>query len=234
MISTQDIPMILLISFLEGLLSLDNAVVLALIAKALPVNQQKKALKIGMVGAIAFRLLAISAAVYLAKWRWIRILGGAYLLYLSVSFARRQKKKRQANRVTPTPHSFWKAVLTIEAMDILFAIDSILAAVAISNKFWVIFWGGCLGIIAMRFAASLIIRLLRKFPNLERTGHILIFIVGVKLLVESLQLKKINFETPQSPAFWGFWTLVVLSLIFGFWPFKKKGKNLPRLPSVSV
>src|SRR6186713_2898049 len=68
---------------LEGLLSADNALVLALMILGLPRRDQKKALRYGLVGAFAFRILATLLATYLIRIGWVKLLGGAYLLYLA-------------------------------------------------------------------------------------------------------------------------------------------------------
>ena len=69
---------------LEGVLSIDNALVLGLLAKRLPKHQQKRALTYGLVGAFVFRLIAIATATFLLKWTIFKLLGGAYLIYVAV------------------------------------------------------------------------------------------------------------------------------------------------------
>src|SRR6478735_7159981 len=72
-----------LLVVLEGLLSADNALVLALMILGLPRRDQKKALQYGLVGAFAFRIAATLLATYLIRIEWVKLLGGVYLLYLS-------------------------------------------------------------------------------------------------------------------------------------------------------
>src|SRR4029450_12208672 len=68
---------------LEGLLSADNALVLAVMILGLPRHDQKKALRYGLVGAFAFRIAATLLATYFIRMGWVKILGGCYLLYLT-------------------------------------------------------------------------------------------------------------------------------------------------------
>jgi predicted tellurium resistance membrane protein TerC len=68
---------------LEGLLSADNALVLAVMILGLPRRDQKKALRYGLVGAFAFRSAATVLATYFIRMGWVKILGGCYLLYLT-------------------------------------------------------------------------------------------------------------------------------------------------------
>ena len=79
-----DLAIVGLLVLLEGALSIDNALVLGLLAKRLPKEQQKKALTYGLVGAFAFRFIAVFMATLLLKWRVVKLLGGGYLVYIAV------------------------------------------------------------------------------------------------------------------------------------------------------
>jgi YkoY family integral membrane protein len=83
---------------------------------------------------------------------------------------------------------FWRTVGAIELTDIAFAVDSILAAIALaggrSEKLWVIITGGILGMIMMRFAAAVFIRLLERFPRFELSAYLLVIAIGLKLLLD--------------------------------------------------
>ena len=225
MFTTQDFLLIGLLVFLEGILSIDNALVLALLAKPLPKEQQKRALTYGLFGAILFRLIALSLVNYLLAWNWVKFVGGGYLLYISIHHfikTSRQKPEVDGKKVYG---SFWKTVLVIELTDIAFAIDSILAAVALSNKFWVVFIGGALGIIAMRFAAGMFIKVLDKFPRFETTAYLLVLVIGVKVVLEGLRLPGLEFHSPDHVSFWIFWVLMATCLGFGFLPKKSSVKG---------
>src|SRR5256712_11738533 len=77
-----DLLTIALLIALEGLLSADNAMVLAVLVLGLPRAQQRKALRYGMVGAFVFRSIATLLAKYLIQLGFVKLLGGGYLLYL--------------------------------------------------------------------------------------------------------------------------------------------------------
>src|SRR3954462_2193365 len=80
----HDLAIIGLLIVLEGLLSLDNALVLGLLARRLPKSLRRKALTYGLVGAFAFRIIAIFTASLLLRWRTIKLLGGLYLVYVTL------------------------------------------------------------------------------------------------------------------------------------------------------
>lgn len=220
-VTSNDLFLILLLVFLEGILSVDNALVLAVLAKHLPKDQQKKALTYGLIGAFVFRFIALSLAVYLVKWRWVKFVGGGYLLYIGLKHLIYGEEKNEDGSAKE-PMGFWKTVVVIELTDIAFAVDSILAAVALTNKLWIILTGGILGIIMMRFAASLFIKVIEKFPQLEKTAYLLVVVIGAKVIIEGLSLPGIDFHSPSSPSFWVFWGLMAACISYGFLPKKKK------------
>src|SRR3989442_15240884 len=84
LVQPSDFLTIALLVALEGLLSADNAMVLAVLVLGLPKSQQRKALRYGIVGAFAFRTVATLLAVYLIRLGWVKLAGAAYLLYLAV------------------------------------------------------------------------------------------------------------------------------------------------------
>src|SRR5688500_18574799 len=79
----HDLFVIGLLIILEGVLSIDNALVLGLLARRLPKRLQGRALTYGLVGAFVFRILAIATAALLLRWRIVKLLGGGYLIYVA-------------------------------------------------------------------------------------------------------------------------------------------------------
>lgn len=179
--SVSGISTILLLLLLEGLLSADNALVLAMMVKPLPEHQQKKALIYGIWGAYLFRFLVIGIGTYLIKFTWIKALGAAYLLYMAYKglFGGGEESHDDASKTIYK--GFWATVASIELMDIVFSIDSVTAALAVSDKVWVLFLGAVFGILMMRGVAQVFVTLIEKVPELEKTAFILIGLIGLKL-----------------------------------------------------
>lgn len=223
-ISPDDLVAIGFLVFLEGILSIDNALVLALIVSGLPPHQQKRALTYGIVGAVVFRIIAIALAAYLMQWTWVKFVGGGYLIYLALHYwwAQRQKKNEPEDANKPKKFKgFWTTVIVVELTDVAFAIDSILTAVALTTKVWVVMTGGIIGLVMMRFAATLFIKLLDKFPRFEPTAYILVFVIGTKLMIDGFKFPQIDFHSASNPAFWIFWSSMIICLVFGFTKTKK-------------
>jgi len=103
----HDLIIVGLLVVLEGVLSIDNALVLGLLAKRVPKRLQARALTYGLVGALIFRMAAIGAATWLLQWTWAKLLGGAYLIYVSLKhffFDEASKSEAElAPRREPTP-----------------------------------------------------------------------------------------------------------------------------------
>ncbi|MBZ5560486.1 MAG: hypothetical protein LAO77_24795 [Acidobacteriia bacterium] len=198
-----DLLTIALLVALEGLLSADNAMVLAVLVLGLPKSHQRKALRYGIVGAFAFRTTATLAAAFMIRLGWVKLVGAGYLLYLV--YRHFGGSGGAEERRTPPPAkpwlgltAFWATVVKVELTDIVFAIDSILVAVAMSPKLWVILTGGILGIIMMRLVIGQLLSLVERYPPLVDGAFVIIAWVGFKLLVEYLHVEGyIGFEIPK-------------------------------------
>jgi YkoY family integral membrane protein len=184
-----DVLAIATLVILEGILSVDNSLVLAILVRTLPKEQQKKALIYGIFGAFFFRVLALVFAAHLMRFLAFKIIGGGYLVYLAMKHMFFFYKEDAHQAHPKVAASFWKTVLIVELTDIAFSIDSITTAVAMSNKLFIIWLAGIMGIIFLRFAAGVFIRLLDKLPRLEDLAYQLIFFVGTKLLLEGFHIE---------------------------------------------
>jgi YkoY family integral membrane protein len=185
----SDLITIALLVLLEGLLSADNAIVLAVLVLGLPRGQQRQALRYGILGAFAFRITATFFASQMIQLRVVQLIGGMYLLWLP--YQHFSAGGGGQHRRTPVPakpwlglSAFWATVVKVELTDFVFAIDSILVAVAMSPKLWVIITGGVLGIIAMRMVIGQLLVIVRRYPALVDGAFVIIAWVGIKLLIE--------------------------------------------------
>lgn len=185
-----NIGIIFSLIILEGLLSSDNALVLAIMVRHLPEKQQKKALFYGIGGAYFFRFLVIGFGTYLIKIWWIKVLGGLYLLYLVGKFAKYKLSGcDKEDAACGIQKGLLATIVAVEIMDITFSIDSVTAAFGVSEKIWVLFLGGILGITMMRSIAKLFVSLINKISELEVTAYILIAIVGTKMIFSTAGYK---------------------------------------------
>ena len=224
-VQASDFLTIALLVLLEGLLSADNALVLAILVLGLPREQQRQALRYGIIGAFAFRILATLLAVQLIAFGWVKLVGAAYLLYLAFKHffgaadAHERRSIPQAKAAFGLS-AFWATVVKVELTDIVFAIDSILVAVAMSSKTWVIIAGGVFGIIAMRLVIGQLLTVVRRYPALVDGAFIIIAWVGIKLLIEYLHLEgHIHFQINR----WMSFGLIVLIFLASYLYARRQG-----------
>jgi len=203
--SGEDWLVILSLVVMECMLSVDNAVVLAAQTQSLPnKTEQEKSLFYGLFGAYIFRFIVIGLGVYLIDFWWIKVLGAGYLFYLFLDhfFISGRKKvevpteKPKASALERHLHisRFWQVVISIELMDIVFSIDSVLASLAVSTNPVIVLIGGMIGILAMRGIAEMIMGLMSKIPELNGMAYFLILFISIKLF---LSIPAIDIEIPN-------------------------------------
>lgn len=221
---------ILSLVMIECLLSVDNAVVLAAQTRVLPtLKEQEESLFYGIWGSYLFRFLIIGIGTYLINFWEIKVIGAAYLVYLVYRFFHNKffgkrpmhKVRNRATSLTGRKR-FWSVVAQIEFMDIIFSVDSVLASLAISPNPVIVLIGGLIGIACMRGVAEIIMRLMRKIPELEPMAYVLILIIAIKLF---LTIPAIDVEIPAD--IFGMFMLFVfvLTIIIHFVRRKNKQKE---------
>ena len=188
-------PLLPIIISLELVLSADNAVALASITKNLSsIDLQKKALNIGIFIALILRILVILTAQFILDFWPVKLIGGIYLISLSISkfisinnYPSSHDNLKKNNYKSST--SLIKVILLLSVTDLAFSIDSITAAVAISDQFLLVITGAIIGVIALRFTSGLFIKWLEIYANLEKAGYIAVCIIGVKLIIQLILYK---------------------------------------------
>ncbi|RME72205.1 MAG: tellurium resistance protein TerC [Chloroflexi bacterium] len=200
------ITIVVQLIFLEGILSIDNAAVLGALVSVLPRDkpvpypkplkflqgftdrvfgmQQMAALKVGLLGAYAGRGLMLVLAAWVIENQFLKVLGALYLVKLAFEHLSRlgQEEEEEAHISLKTV-AFWGVVLQVELADLAFSLDNVVAAVALSDKLWVVMLGVALGIVMMRFAAGIFTWMIRKEPSLEIGAYLVVFNIGVELLL---------------------------------------------------
>ncbi|MCF6408911.1 TerC family protein [Pseudalkalibacillus salsuginis] len=240
---------LLLLIAIEGLLAADNALVLAIMVKHLPEEQRKKALFYGLAGAFIFRFGSLFTISFLVNVWQVQAIGALYLLFIAANHIFRKlivskEKEKLIETKEKKKSGFWGTVFKVELADIAFAVDSILAAVALAvtlpntnlpniggldgGKFLVIFAGGLIGLIIMRFAANFFVKLLNTRPGLEIAAFIIVGWVGVKLSVYTLSHPELGILPEgfaKSPEWKVTFYVVLLLIALGGWFLSGKEKK---------
>jgi YkoY family integral membrane protein len=199
---------------LEVVLSADNAIALAAIAKGLKnPDQQKQALNLGLVFALIFRVGLILISRWVLGFRPLMAAGAAYLLWLCgqhfISNKSEEEETNQATTAFGVDKKLATTAISIALTDLAFSLDSVAAAVAVSDKLWLVITGGVIGVVALRLSSNLFISMLNNFPRLESAGYLAVGLVGLQLLT------RVIFPTIELPQ-WLLLSLVSILFLWGF------------------
>ena len=205
-------PIVLLILiFLEAVLSADNAIALAAIAQGLDNKKlEEQALNLGLIVAYGLRITLLLTATWVEKFWQFELIGAAYLLWLVFQhFISGEKETDGNHHHGPRFSSLLQVIPVIALTDLAFSLDSVTTAIAVSDERWLVITGTTIGVVTLRFMAGLFIRWLDEFENLEDAGYITVALVGLRLLI-----KVVNdaFVPPQ----WMMVTAIALILAWGF------------------
>lgn len=211
---------------IEGLLSVDNALGIAAMAAHLPKNQQKAALRWGLVGAYLFRGIALALVAWLMHNEWVKWFGALYLVYLACAHLQLhpEAKKESGTPVSTAGKGLLATICSIELMDLSLSLDNVVAAVGMVNgvneipehlHLWVVCVGVFIGIAALRVVAGWCIGLIEKHPVLNYTAFMLVGYVGLALCTEmGLAAAGLHWHMGIDTKFYGIAAIVILSLAY--------------------
>jgi YjbE family integral membrane protein len=169
------------------LLSGDNAVVIALACRGLPVEQRKWGIALGVGAAIGLRIIFTLGLQYVIGFPWLMLLGGVLLLWIAIQL---MSDSGHGEDDIPTSSTLMGAIRTIALADVVMSLDNVLAiAVAAKGSVWLIVLGLAMSIPLIVFGATLIIGLLNKFPVLVWAGAALLGWLAGELITKEVQLK---------------------------------------------
>ncbi|MCS5691663.1 hypothetical protein NZK33_06645 [Cyanobium sp. FGCU-6] len=184
---------------LEAVLSADNAIALAAISRRLhDPARQRQALNLGLLLALLFRLALIVAARWVLDFWPLELAASAYLLWLCgrhllgaddepAGGGRQDAGPGDPAIATAPAHGhgagMGAVIATLAFTDLAFSLDSVAAAVAVTDRLALVMAGGVIGVIALRLTAELFIRWLEVFRNLETAGYLAVGLVGLRLLL---------------------------------------------------
>ena len=197
---------------MEAVLSADNAIALASLSRGLEdPQQQQKALNIGLIIAFVLRIALILTATIVIRYWQFQLAGAVYLLWLVWRYYSSNDGEDGESRSMKF-QSLWHVIPMIAFTDLAFSLDSVTAAIAVSNQTWLVVTGATLGIIALRFMANLFIRWLQEYVHLEDAGYITVGLVGIRLL---LRVFEYDWLFPE-------WMLITCIFVLFAWGFSQR------------
>ncbi|KRE97888.1 hypothetical protein ASG87_15260 [Frateuria sp. Soil773] len=159
---------LLAIVLLDLVLAGDNAIVIALAARNLPRNLQKKAVFWGTFGAVAVRVALTAVVVYLLKLPGLMLAGGLLLLPIAWKLL---KHEDEGEHKVSAADSFWTALRTIIVADALMGLDNVLAiAGASKGHLGLVVLGLLISVPLVVWGSTLILKLIERFPIIVYIG----------------------------------------------------------------
>ncbi len=169
---------------IDIMLGVDNAIVIALACAALPLEMRKRAVILGTAGAVGLRAVLLVFAGYLMGLTWVKLIAGAYLLYIGYKLLMESGEEHEVD----SPNRIFDAVKTIIVADFMMSLDNVLAVVgaaqsAGNHSTAYAIAGIVLSIPVIVFGAQGIMQLMERFPVIIWLGAGLLGWVGAEMMI---------------------------------------------------
>jgi len=166
------------------LLSGDNAVVIALAARSLPPEQQKRAVLIGSGAAILMRVALTLVAAQLLQMPWLKLIGGVLLLYVGISLLLPEDEGHGEGGGGVGKATMAAAVRTILIADLVMSLDNVIAVAAASKgSTFLLIFGLALSIPLMIWGSTFLLKIIERFPIIVWLGAALLGFIAGEIIV---------------------------------------------------
>ena len=163
------------------ILSGDNAVVIALAARSLPAHQQKQAVIWGAGAAVVLRIVLTIVAVELLKFPYLKLIGGALLFWIAVKLLVPEDGEDGGVK---TSSNLIGAIKTILIADLVMSLDNVVAVAAVAKgSILLLVLGLLISIPLVVFGATMLMKLMERYPSIITVGAALIGYVAGEMLV---------------------------------------------------
>lgn len=201
---------LLALIILEIVLGIDNLVFLSILTEKLPKEERRSARRWGLMFAWVTRLMLLASAVWLAKLThpFISIsdfsfsvrdlflfLGGAFLIAKATQEIHHEvgESETEALKTNIKKITFKSVVIQVAVMDIVFSLDSVLTAIGLTNRFWVMAAAITCAILVMIYASEPVSRFIDKHPTIKMLALSFLILIGMVLVADSF-----SFHIPRA------------------------------------
>ena len=172
---------LLAIIWVNIILSGDNAVVIALAARSLPVHQQGKAVFWGAGAAVVLRIILTLFAVALLKYPYLKLIGGALLFWIAVKLL---VPENDGDADVNSSDNLLQAIKTILIADLVMSLDNVVAVAAVAKgSILLLILGLAISIPLVIFGATILMKLMGRYPVIVTIGAALIGYVAGEMMV---------------------------------------------------
>jgi predicted tellurium resistance membrane protein TerC len=190
---------LLTLTSLEIVLGIDNIVVIAIIAATLPVHQRERARIVGLSLAMVTRLMLLFSIAWIAgltqpmfavagidvSGRDLLMLGGGlFLMVKAVREIHEAMEEAGDPGIQRRAKGFGSAIATIVMMDVVFSFDSVITAVGMAQKIWVMALAIVIAVLVMLFASRKVIAFIHDHPTVKMLALAFVLLIGMALVAD--------------------------------------------------
>jgi predicted tellurium resistance membrane protein TerC len=190
------------LTFLEIVLGVDNIIFISILSGKLPPAQQPRARRLGLLGAMATRILLLLSLSWIIKLTapWftiagheisgrdlILILGGLFLLAKSTYEIHDRLEGEEGHASAAVASSFLSVIVQIMLLDIVFSLDSVITAVGMVDQLWVMVTAVVVAVAIMMAAAEPISAFVHRHPTVKMLALSFLLLIGLSLLLEGFE-----------------------------------------------
>jgi predicted tellurium resistance membrane protein TerC len=187
------------LTFLEIVLGVDNIIFISILSGKLPHDQQPKARRLGLLGAMVTRVLLLFSLAWIirltAPWftiigheisgrDLILILGGLFLIGKSTYEIHDKLEGEEGHASSRVATSFASVIVQIMLLDIVFSLDSVITAVGMVDELWVMIAAVVIAVGIMMVSAEPISAFVHKHPTVKMLALSFLLLIGLSLLLE--------------------------------------------------
>ncbi|WP_109125001.1 YjbE family putative metal transport protein [Dyella sp. C11] len=221
LVATEFLSGLLAIVLLDLVLAGDNAIVIALAARNLPRQIQKKAVLWGTVGAVAIRVALTGVVVFLLELPGLMLVGGLLLLPIAWKLLQQDDKPHEVGAAG----SFWVAMRTIIVADALMGMDNVLAiAGAAKGHMVLVILGLAISVPLVVWGSSLILRLIERFPIIIYIGAAAIAWTAARMIAHDHWLS--SWFTTHAWAAYVLDAVLVIGVCLGGWLVQRRRRRV--------
>lgn len=195
---------LLAIIVIDLVLAGDNAIVIGMAARNLPMEQQKKAIVWGTVGAIVIRAVATLAVVWLLKIPGLLLVGGLMLIWIAFKLL-----AEESGHEIKAGNNLWAAIRTIIIADAVMGLDNVIAvAGAAHGSFLLVIVGLLISVPIMVWGSTLVLKAIERFPVIVYLGSAVLAYTAANMITEE---KLIHGFFEANPVLR--WVLIALTVV---------------------
>lgn len=194
---------------LEIVLGIDNVVFLGILAQRLPPKERRRVTRMGLTLAWVARLLMLASALWLVKLTkpffamggfsfsvhdLFFIFGGAFLIAKATQEIHTEILEDDQNEPAASSKKedkaliYWKVIIQIALMDVIFSFDSVLTAIGLTTEYWVMSVAISIAILVMLFASRWVNHFIERFPTLKMLALSFLILIGMVLIADGFSL----------------------------------------------